>query len=84
MLSCWLFTVHTFHVVGHGTVGEREVVMQYPRAMLGVGDQKVKREIRCRRWDGACTPVARVALLSRATESAKQVPRMLQKLKTRK
>lgn len=48
-----------FHVVGHGTVGEREVVMQYPMAMLGVGDQKVKREIRCRRWDGACTPVAK-------------------------
>lgn len=46
-------------MVGHGTLGEREVVMQYPMAMLGMGDQKVKKEIRCRQWDGACTPVAK-------------------------
>ena len=33
--------------------------MQYLMAMLRVGDQKVKKEIRCRQWDGACTPVAK-------------------------
>lgn len=54
-----LFTLTTFHMVGHRAVGEREVVMQYLIARRGVGDQKAVRKItKIRTVNGACIHVA--------------------------
>lgn len=49
-----MLAVHTApHSRGRSwDIRRREVVMQYLMAMLRVGDQKVKKEIRCRQWDG--------------------------------